>query len=242
MFFLLVISLTTSCTNVSFTIPIVQFFKTKTKRNHKKILSARVSLFVFSFMNNKKITLSHEKLGFWIFFFLFFVFFDEKKDYYINFSRLKLHYKFSQSSPHETLTFLQIIWWKVIRLFYFLILFTIRKNFWPKHKRVWKSQKRKIKSEENSSFFFFCLRKNFFTKHTQLRPNNSHENVKSEWGKVWRKFCVRIFSLVEGLITQENNFSFSLFSLLLDQHKQVWKLKSASIVTKNFDDPSVKKS
>lgn len=177
-----------------------------------------------SFLKNKK-SLSHEKLGFLNFLFSFF---DEKKYYYINFLVLNCTINFSQSNPGKTsISFSSNQLLEKVPVIF--LLFTIRENFWPKYKRVWKNQKRKIKSKENSSFFF-SLRKIFFTKHTQLRPNNSHENVKSEWGKIWRKFCVRIFSLMGGW-SLGRAFNFSSLPLtpnsLLMKHKQVlWQRKN----------------
>lgn len=85
------------------------------------------------------------------------------------------------------------------------------RNFWPKHKKVQKKARRKISIEENS----FSPRWKFFFKHTQLRPNDSHENVKSEWGKMWRKISVFEFSSLqcfEGLFTLKI-FTFSFLFL-----------------------------
>lgn len=118
--------------------------QTKTKRKNHKICSLDFSLFALSIallsrLLHNKVSSRKRKVGIFEF-----SFFRRKKDYYINFSRLKLHWKFcsrqgifgttrriqSQSTP------------RLFRLF--SVLFTIREVFGQSTKKVVKKAKKKI--------------------------------------------------------------------------------------------------
>lgn len=122
--------------------------------------------------------LSYEKLGF-----LNFLFSSKKENYYIKFSRLELYWFFIEARKSKQTLSISRPDTENFHDFTdcFLLLFTIRETFGQSTRKSVKMPKKKnlilrkeIPLEENFSL----------NKRTQLRLNESHENVKSEWGKV----------------------------------------------------------
>lgn len=104
--------------------------------------------FCFSFPSR---SLSHRKSwDFWIFFFS-----TKKKDYYINFSRLELQWKYYKINFQHFSSIQSTSQW---RFWLFFVLFTIRENFGQSTK---KSRKKPKKNFNLRKILFFSSRKIF---------------------------------------------------------------------------------